>query len=157
MTEFLTETMKANTFWTALSSIGTIGAVLVALFLPTISNYKKYINMKKAIDMEFSENCAILGKIENWKETQFINGKNIPTGYMTNIAYLRELNLSFWNKYKFEVSLRDIDTYNDLKPYINYFEKIRIILDNENQHAILPNFCNDFIEDLKKSKFKDNL
>lgn len=42
MNEFITKTLEASVFWSALSAIGTLLAVCVALFLPTI-NYPKNI------------------------------------------------------------------------------------------------------------------
>ena len=156
MIEFFSETIKAPVFWTAFSAIATFCAVLVALFLPIFTNYRKYLKMKKVIYMEFYENCSILGKIGYWNKTSLDNNP-VATGYLINIAYLNELNLSFWNKYKFEISIRDINIYNDLKKYINYIEKIKLILKDEKQFPIIPPFCDDFIESLKKSKFKDKL
>lgn len=157
MTEFFSETIKAPVFWTAFSAIATFCAVLVALFLPIFTNYRKYINMKKVIYMEFYENCSILGKISDWNETTTLNNNPVPTGYLKNIAYLNELNLSFWNKYKFEISIRDINIYNDLKEYISNIEKIKFILKDEKQFPIIQQFCHDSIESLRKSKFKDKL
>lgn len=157
MSEFLLETIKPPLFWTAFSAIATFCAVLVALFLPIFTNYRKYSNMKKVIYMEFYENCSILGKIGDWNESTTLNNDFIPTGYLKNMAYVNELNLSFWNKYKFEISIRDITIYNELKEYISDIEKIKLISKNEEQHVILQLFCHDFIESLRKSKFKNKL
>lgn len=58
--EFYMQNLIARNFWNALSSIATLSAVLVALFMPWWIQYRKANRLERLIKAEIDENLKIL-------------------------------------------------------------------------------------------------
>ena len=54
--QFIQESLKPEIFWTALSALGTLTAVLVALFYPIYNEKKRIKKIIKLIEGEFESN-----------------------------------------------------------------------------------------------------
>lgn len=102
--------------WAAVSSVATLLAVIVALFLPFFTECIKKRNILKIADIQIQENYQLLLKA-NELQASSINGETISRVNMMS-AVLRNIDNSFWyeNKQKVaEISSKKYIEYNRIE------------------------------------------
>jgi SNF family Na+-dependent transporter len=115
--------MEAETFlylngigWAAISSIATLLAVIVALFLPLLQDNKKKRNLLKLFLIDILRNYDLLVKANSCKDTN-INGALISRVSMM-CAVLQNIDNSFWTENKqtiAEISSKKYSDYNTIQ------------------------------------------
>ena len=126
MFTFIHESLKPEVFWSALASLGTLAAVLVALFLPIYNERKRIRRVKKLIEGEISR---------NYKITQNTNNEHtikLPNGINTKIILGPEernrlLRLNLWEEYKYKLaddSPQDYESYQNICQHIEALSKL---------------------------------
>jgi len=107
MIEFLKATLTPEVFWTALASIGTLFAVLVALFMPGFRQYRRNNRIKRHVLAEMQENMRIIRNmtLEDPKELpDEHNGiKHIGPDVIMN-SLTERIDLSIWRQYRYELA-----------------------------------------------------
>ena len=88
----------SSTTWTGLSSIVTLLAVLVAIFLPFILDQIKRSNVKKSVEIETKYNLNLLLKAESCKNGN-LNGQLISRINLM-VAMLVNLRVDVWEDNK---------------------------------------------------------
>jgi hypothetical protein len=127
MCNFLTETLKPDIFWTALSSIGTLLAVLVALFIPSYNELKRVNRVVRLIEGEITRNYEKAIKADAHHDVQFPGGNKVQIVLKPEDT-ARLLKLDLWNEYKYKLAdhrpeafvkyqdiCRHIESLSDLK------------------------------------------
>ena len=84
--------------WSAISSIATLLAVAVALFLPFYYEKKKQQNLGRLIEYELNKNIELLGKAYSQKVTKIRDREISKINLMCPI--LEHLNQEIWNDSK---------------------------------------------------------
>lgn len=105
----------SSTGWSALSTIVTLVAVLVALFLPAYYEYKKRRNLCTLIEYEILENLKLLIKANLLGNNKIDLGGTSKIKLMTPI--LVNLDLQVWNSNNqtiAEISSKKFLKYSDI-------------------------------------------
>lgn len=110
--------------WSAISSIATVLAVIVALFLPFYYEKKKKTNLSKLIENEIRSNIDLLQEANSTKEG-IINGR---TTSRLNLMCpkLVHLSLNIWNDNKqtiAEITAKKFLKYSEIA---NFLERIKL-------------------------------
>ncbi|MGK7913491.1 MAG: hypothetical protein AB4050_18720 [Synechococcus sp.] len=126
--------ISSELFWDALSSIATLLGLLVALFLPFISNYNKYNRIEKLIKAELDHNYLI---IRNMRSLDTVTIPKPPgkapiaiDPASRNESYRQHIELRIWRQYRYELASARLNKFekfqsvNKLVEYIvDQFEK----------------------------------
>ena len=91
----------SNTAWTAISSMATLAAVIVALFYPSYQEWRKIKNLIKIIKLEMKKNILLACRAAKEKDVQSpiqITRENIIAELMKTI------DMEIWNNKKFYVA-----------------------------------------------------
>jgi uncharacterized protein YggT (Ycf19 family) len=104
MGNFICKTLSPEIFWNALSSIATLSAVLVALFMPWWIQYRKANRLERLIRAEIDENLKILKNIIQQKETVDLPGGNHIPGQQLILALAQRIDLKLWHQCKFDLA-----------------------------------------------------
>ena len=110
------------TDWSAISSIATFLAVVVALFLPSYYEIKKKQNLVRLIEYELKKNIELIKKAHSLEEGK-LEGKVISKLNLM-CPVLEHLNLSIWNDCK--QSIAEISSAKFLK-YTEIIKSIETI------------------------------
>ena len=120
MEEFFIKSLEPSTLWSAISAIGTLAAVLVALFLPTIQNYQKIRKITKLINSELSESLTKVLQSENHKG--LLEEHKVPA----KIANLQRIQLDIWDAHNNFLLATSPDTflpYRDIYSLLAHIKK----------------------------------
>lgn len=142
MCTFFIDTFKPEIFWTALSAIGTLLAVLIALFLPSFNEYKRVNRIVRLIEGEISRNYRIAKNADSGHDIPFPDGS---THHVVLSAQdtARLFKLDLWKEYKYKLA--------DDRP--ESFEKYQGIC----QHIDALSDLNQIHEKLRPVKFKGEI
>ncbi|MBO8084959.1 MAG: hypothetical protein J7D61_02860 [Marichromatium sp.] len=118
MFEFISESLKAEIFWNAMSAIGTFTAVLTALFLPAFREYRKKSRIEKLLNIEIEDCMKEVSSSEK--------NDGIPPSQATalRIAFLSRMNTEAWETNKNYLLSSDPKRYF---PYRNIYKVINNI------------------------------
>jgi len=126
MCSFIQESLKPEIFWTALASLGTLAAVLVALFLPMYNERKRIKKVKKLIEGEILRNYQITKNTNNEHTITLPNGTNTKVVLRPDETY-RLLRLNLWEEYKYKLaddSPQVYETYQNICQHIEALSKL---------------------------------
>lgn len=112
-----------STDWSAISTIATIAAVAVALFLPFYIDHKKKKNLVKLIIAELSNNKELLAKAHSQKVPEMA-GKSISKIKLM-CPILEHLSLVIWDNSKQTVAEISSAKYLKYKDIASLIEKIK--------------------------------
>lgn len=116
MNEFIQESLKPDVFWSALASLATLAAVLIALFLPSYNENKRIKKIAHLVESEILRNFKIT------KNTNQEHTLTLPDGKKQKIILsaketTRLIRLNIWEQYKYKLaddSPKHYDKYNDI-------------------------------------------
>lgn len=126
MCTFIQESLKPEIFWTALASIGTLAAVLIALFLPAYNERKRVKNIAKLIEGEISRNYQITKNTNNEHTITLPDGNEQKIVLGAEETY-RLLRLNLWKEYKYKLaddSPQDYEKYQNICQHIEALSKL---------------------------------
>lgn len=129
MCSFIQESLKPEVFWTALASIGTLAAVLVALFLPSYKERKRIKRVTKLIEGEILRNYQITKNTNNEHTMTLPDGTDAKVVLSAEETY-RLLRLSLWEEYKYKLaddSPQDYEKYQNICQHIEELSKLEQI------------------------------
>lgn len=92
--------------WEILSAIGTLGAVLIAVFFQFFEDRKRkkgIQRMIKAIRIELEGNVKILKREKLRKDS---------THCVYSKEFFKKIKLDTWSGYKYQIAINDIEEYN---------------------------------------------
>lgn len=126
MCTFIQESLKPEVFWTALASIGTLAAVLIALFLPAYNERKRVKRIAKLIEGEIFRNYQIS------KNTNQVQTITLPDGTKQKIVLdtqetYKRLRLNLWEEYKYKLaddSPHNYEKYQNICQHIEALSKL---------------------------------
>jgi hypothetical protein len=110
MCTFIQETLKPEIFWTALASIGTLLAVMVALFMPLIIQRSRNNRIERLILAELEGNLNIIKNMASRESRSLPNGIKI-SAIQNNDALVTHINLRLWHQYRYELAADRPDSY----------------------------------------------
>lgn len=91
----------SNTAWTAISSIATFLAVLVALYLPLSERFNRRRKIYKSIENEIRNNFRVLEKIKNQSFATAVTKLIGETPQFVVIAHVtRQIDVEYWEHNK---------------------------------------------------------
>ena len=123
MYTFLQETLKPEIFWTALASIGTLLAVMVALFIPLISQYSRNKRIERLILAELEGNLKIIKNMTSRESISLPNGFEI-SAIQNNDALVTHIDLRLWHQYRYELAADRPDSYEKYHSLYSLAEEI---------------------------------
>lgn len=129
MCSFIQESLKPEIFWTALASMGTLSAVLIALFLPIYNERKRIKRVVKLIEGEILRNYNITKNTNKEHTFPFPDGTNVKVTLGAEETY-RLLRLNLWEEYKYKLaddSPKDYDRYQDICQHIEALSRLEHI------------------------------
>lgn len=101
----------SNTAWSAISSISTCCAVLVALYFPISEKVGRRKKIFSIIEREIRKNFRVLEKAKKNHLLPLL-GDNVPIS--VSIAFtIRQINLDYWEENKQAVSESSIKKYSE--------------------------------------------
>ncbi len=103
MCSFFEETLKPQVFWTALAAVGTLVAVLIALFGPLLKELKRAKKIERLIAGEIERNIEI---VKIMSEKQALKNPD-GTTYYPKIApeeISRIVKFGLWEEYKYKLA-----------------------------------------------------
>jgi len=103
MSTFIQESLKPEVFWTALASIGTLLAVLIALFLPAYNEKKTIKKITKLVEGEILRNYQIT-KNTNQEQTITLPNGNEQKIVLSAQETTRLIQLNLWQQYKYKLA-----------------------------------------------------
>jgi len=110
MCTFIQETLKPEIFWTALASIGTLLAVMVALFMPLIIQHSRNNRIERLILAELEGNLNIIKNMASRESRSLPNDIKI-SAIQNNDALVTHINLRLWHQYRYELAADRPDSY----------------------------------------------
>ncbi|MCC4263054.1 hypothetical protein LL240_01085 [Oceanimonas baumannii] len=109
---FLTETLKPSIFWSAISALGTMLAVCIAIFLPSIQKRYKVKKMTQLINLELSE-C-----MENIIRSEQLDGLPDQAKPSARVEFLKRIKLDIWDAHSHSLLAESPDRF---LPYRDIF------------------------------------
>ncbi|MFB6261233.1 MAG: hypothetical protein ABEJ96_03525 [Thiohalorhabdaceae bacterium] len=103
MNGFVSQSLEPDVFWTALAAIGTLLAVAVALFMPTISRYVRNNRLERLISAEIRGNLQVIRKMTSRESRRLPDGREI-TAVQNNDALTPHIDLRLWRQYRYELA-----------------------------------------------------
>jgi len=110
MKGFVEKTLSPEIFWTALASIGTLLAVLVALFLPVMTQFLRNNRLERLIRAEIDGNFQIIRNMTSREPRSLPNGVEI-SALQNNDALVSHIDLRMWYQYRYELAASRPDSY----------------------------------------------
>ena len=128
--EIWEKTLASDNFWPSMSAIGTLAAVIVALFLPFLLNTLRRLRITSTIIEELSVNRRLIEKISEHAPE---NGKFSSKQKLEINGTAIHLSADLWQTKRFEMSRVP---YRCLLPYYRFAE---IIIDPVRYTAVEDN------------------
>ncbi len=125
MNEFIQESLKADVFWSALASLGTLTAVLTALFLPAYNESKRIKKIEKLVESEILRNFQIAKNTNKEHTITLPDGKKQKV-ILSAVETTRLIRLNIWDQYKYKLaddSPKHYDKYNNIYKHIETLSK----------------------------------
>lgn len=123
MNEFVAKSLEADVFWTALAAIGTLLAVAVALFMPTIGRYVKNNRLERLIRAEMGGNLQVIRNMTSRESRKLPDGREV-TALQNNDALTPHIDLRLWRQYRYELAADRPDRYEALHAVNRFAEAI---------------------------------
>jgi len=123
MCTFIEETLKPEIFWTALASIGTLLAVMVALFMPRITQYSRNNRIERLIRAELKGNLAIIKNMASREARSLPNGIEI-SAFKNNVALVTRIDLRLWHQYRYGLAADRPGSYEKFHSLYRLAEEI---------------------------------
>lgn len=113
---FLEQSLSPSIFWSAISAIGTLLAILVALFIPIISQYRKNNHIEQVLKAEIEENFKTIKQISLDNMTLSggpLSGQTVPA-LQRNDALIPHIKLNMWLQLKYELATNRPENFQKL-------------------------------------------
>jgi hypothetical protein len=123
MIEFLQKTLTPEIFWSALASVGTLLAVMVALFMPVLSQYLRNNRIERLIQAELKGNFEIIKNMTSRDSRKLPNGIEI-SAIQNNDALVTHIDLHIWHQYRYELAGDRPDSYEKYQSVNRFAEAI---------------------------------
>ena len=120
---FIQETLKPQIFWTALASIGTLLAILVALFMPTFTQYFKNKRIEKLFLAELKGNLQVIKNMTSREDRTLPNNHRV-SAIQNNNALVSHIDLRLWHQYRYELAASRPDLYENFHSVYRFAEAI---------------------------------
>ena len=114
----------SSTAWTAISSIATAGALIVALFLPFYEKISRRYRIYKNISYELLKNFDVINKAKQKKES--VANKNDLTKEVEICYLLGQINTDYWDNNKQYISEASLKRYNKYCDINNEISELKI-------------------------------
>ena len=149
---FLEQSLNPSVFWNAISAIGTLIGILIALLFPMYSQFKKNNHIELVLLAEVKQNYQLVKKISN---------KNMPSpvpnqviaAFQMNGALISHMKLSLWSQLKYELATNrpiSFKKFNDINQSIEEMHSTML------QHEKLRSEMQNDIAKKFISKYKDS-
>lgn len=110
MEEFIQKSLSPEIFWTALAAIGTLFAVSVALFMPTVTQIFRNNRLERLIRAELDGNLKIIKNMTS-RESRTLPGGVEISALQNNDALVTHINLRLWHQYRYDLASDRPDSY----------------------------------------------
>lgn len=124
MIDFINQSLTPAVFWTALASIGTLLAVLVALFSPTMAQRRRDKRIEKLIKAEIDGNLKIIRNMTSGETQSLPDGTKISASIIIE-ALVTHIDLRLWHQYRYELTVSQPSSYDKLHSVNRYAEAIK--------------------------------
>lgn len=117
----------SDTAWTAISSIATVCAVLVALYFPVSDRFSRKQKIYRTIEAEIRRNISVLGKAKG-NYLGPIVGAAVPRS-VTAAFQLRAIDLSYWDDNRQFVSETSLKRYSQYSSINNDLRELKLLVE----------------------------
>ena len=134
---FLEQSLSPSIFWSAISAIGTLLAILVALLFPIYSQFKKNNHIELVLLAEVKENYKQVKKISLESMPGPSKNQKIPA-FQRNDAVIIYIKLNLWSQLKYELATNRPKSFKKFNDINNIIERLHYSKSQpENFRAIL--------------------
>jgi hypothetical protein len=125
MHEFIIQSLEVNVFWTALSALGTLAAVVVAISLAFYFRWDHLRNIKSIVRAEIDGNSKLVERIsiDDLKLSDQGITQIIPA-LKKNEMWIDEIDLKLWKQYRYEIAAADPKLYSKYESIYQYAERL---------------------------------
>lgn len=123
MCEFLSKTLTPEIFWTALAAVGTLLAVLIALFSSTISTWRNNRRITKLIEAELRGNMQIIRNMRSSESRKLPNGIEVSAA-QNNDALRGHIDLRLWHEFRYQLAASNPSKYQKYQDINRYAEAV---------------------------------
>jgi len=123
MSEFLSKTLTPEIFWTALAAVGTLAAVLIALFSSTISAWRNNRRIAKLIEAELLGNMQIIRNMRSRESRRLPDGIEVSAA-QNNDALRGHIDLKLWHEFRYQFAASNPSKYQKYQDINRYAEVI---------------------------------
>ena len=123
MSEFLSKTLTPEIFWTALAAIGTLVAVLVALFTSTISIWRNNRRIARLIEAELLGNMQIIRNMCSRESRKLPDGIEVSAA-QNNDALREHIDLRLWHEFRYQLAASNPSKYQLYQDINRYAEAV---------------------------------
>jgi hypothetical protein len=153
---FLEQSLLPNVFWSAISAIGTLLAILVALFFPIYSQYRKNNHIEQVLKAEIEENLKTIKQInvENMTLSGGPSSGQEVSALQRNDALVTHIKLNMWSQLKYELATnrpKTFQKFNDINDSVEllYYSKtladpMRLMIQNSAAEKFTSKYNNLF-------------
>ena len=116
-------------FWTALAGIGTVGAVVVALFQPVIAKHRRMEKISNIIKGEMRENLDVTNGMLKSAVTTTRSAERSGAEHKTidqNLisAYFPHVKTEMWRSFKYEIAAERPGKFQEFYKINRFIERI---------------------------------
>lgn len=124
--KFISESLSPTVFWSALGTLSTLAAVLVALFQPLLQSRRRDEHIRKLVQAEILANIDIVKNIAKAAPVSLPSpeGPIAVSPAMQVEALARNIDLRLWHQYRFDIAVVAPDTYQQLHSINRFAEAI---------------------------------
>lgn len=123
MNEFIQKTLTPEVFWSAAAAIGTMLAVIVALFLPILSRYFLSNRIEHLIAADLKRNYEVIKNMTSRDSSTLPDGQTIDAASVIN-ALARHIDLRIWHQYRHNLASDRPKSYAKYHEVYRYAEGI---------------------------------
>lgn len=123
MSDFLSKSMAPEIFWTALAAVGTLAAVIIALFSSIISTWRSNRRIAKLIEAELLGNMQIIRNMRAKESRKFPNGMEV-SAVQNNDALRGHIDLRIWHEFRYKLAASNPSKYQEYQNINCYAEAI---------------------------------
>lgn len=123
MEEFIQKSLSPEIFWIALASIGTLFAVLVALFMPMLTLVSRNNRLERLIRAELDGNLKVIRNMTSRESRAMPDGVEI-SALRNNDVLVSHIDLRLWHQYRYDLASDRPDSYEKFQALNSLAEAI---------------------------------
>ena len=123
MCSFIQATLKPEIFWNALAALGTLLAVVIALFWPIFNQYLRNNRIERLLEAEIRGNLTIIKNMTSEESIRIPGGPEVSAS-KNNDALTAHIDLHLWHQFRYDLAGERPKSFEKLGAVNMYAESI---------------------------------